>query len=258
VSNFKSCIYESRVFHKRVRPKQHRLAYRVFYMLLDLDELDPMHRRLKWFSVNSFNIFSFFDRDHGPGNNEPLRPWVERQLAKADIDLGGGRIRILCLPRILGYVFNPISVFFCYGADETLCAILYEVSNTFGQRHSYLAKISGDTRTPLKHSCEKRLYVSPFMEVTGHYHFTVKQPGEKLLVHIHQTDAEGALLDAWIKGARSPISDPALVNKLLRYPLLTVKVIGGIHWEALKLLTKGVGLKTRPSPPDRTVTIIQD
>jgi DUF1365 family protein len=258
MSIFRSSIYESRVFHKRLKPKQHRLAYRVFYMLLDLDELDQMHRRLRWFSVNSFNVFSFFDRDHGSGTNEPLRSWLDRQLAEAGINLNGGRAKILCLPRIFGYVFNPISVFFCYDADESLRAILYEVSNTFGQRHNYLAEISGDSAGALKHSCEKRLYVSPFMEVAGRYHFTVKPPGEKLTVHIHQTDAEGPILDAWIKGSRSSISDASLLNKLVRYPLLTLKVIAGIHWEALKLLIKGVDLKTRPNPPDHSITIIRD
>jgi DUF1365 family protein len=258
MSIFQSGIYQSRVFHKRVKPKQHRLAYRVFYMLLDLDELDTLHRRLRWFSVNSFNVFSFFDRDHGPGTNKPLRPWLERELEKAGVTLNGGRIRLLCLPRIFGYVFNPISVFFCHDQNDSLRAILYEVSNTFGQRHSYLVKISGSDLGALTHSCEKRLYVSPFMEVSGRYHFTVKKPGERLLVHIHQTDADGPILDAWIKGNRQVISDPALITTLIRYPLLTLKVIAGIHWEALKLLVKGIGLKSRPEPPDQPVTIIQD
>ena len=255
---FDSRIYESRIFHRRLKPKQHRLAYRVFYLLLDLDELDEMHRRLKWFSVNSFNIFSFFDRDHGSGANTPLRPWLENQLAAADVDLRGGRIKILCLPRIFGYVFNPISVFFCYDENESLRAILYEVNNTFGQRHSYLVKISKDASGLLRHSCDKRLYVSPFMEVSGKYHISVKRPGEKLFVHIHQTDADGPILDAWIKGTQQAISDRTLVECLVRYPLLTLKVIGGIHWEALKLLIKGIGLKNRPNPPEEPITIIRD
>lgn len=258
MSIFNSSIYESRIFHKRVKPKQHRLAYRVFYLLLDLDELDIMHRRSKWFSVNSFNVFSFFDRDHGPGTNEPLRPWLERQLAEAGAELHGGRIKILCLPRIFGYVFNPISVFFCYDQNEALRAILYEVSNTFAQRHSYLVKISDESAGALKHSCDKRFYVSPFMEVVGRYHFTVKRPDARLFIHIHQTDADGPVLDAWVKGTRMPVSDPALIKCLIRYPLLTLKVIGGIHWEALKLLAKGVGLKSRPNPPEQAVTIIHD
>jgi len=257
MSIFHSGIYESRIFHKRVKPKQHRLAYRVFYLLLDLDELDRLHRRSKWFSVNSFNVFSFFDRDHGPGTNDPLRPWVERQLAEVSVDLHGGHIKILCLPRIFGYVFNPINVFFCYDEQESLRAILYEVNNTFGERHSYLVKISDDSARVLKHSCDKRFYVSPFMEVSGRYHFTVKRPGDKLFIHIHQTDSDGPILDAWVKGAREPLSDAKLIKCLVRYPLLILKVIGGIHWEALKLLTKGVGLKNRPTPPDQAITVIR-
>jgi DUF1365 family protein len=257
MNTFKSALYESRVFHKRLKPKQHRMAYDLFFMLLDLDELDTLHRRSKWFSVNSFNVFSFFDRDYGPGENSPLRPWLESQLADAGVNLHGGRIKLLCLPRIFGYVFNPISVFFCYDQSESLCAILYEVSNTFGQRHSYLVKISEPSAGTLRHSCDKQLYVSPFMEVAGRYQFTVKPPGDKLFLHIHQTDADGPILDAWVKGSHSPLSDASLIKCLVRYPLLTFKVIGGIHWEALKLLMKGIGLKSRPAPPERAVTIIQ-
>ena len=242
-------------------------------MLLDLDELDYMHRKIKWFSVNSFNIFSFFDRDHGPGQDQPLRPWIETQLAAAGIKTGTGRIMALCLPRILGYAFNPLTVYFCYDEQQQLAGILYEVSNTFGERHSYLFKIGQseakggsqnkinsmqDGSTLHRHSCEKRLYVSPFMNVEGNYHFRVKSPANDLFLHIHQTDREGPILDAWVRGKRASIQTSSLLSNLLRFPLLTLKVISGIHWEALQLWLKGVGLKKRPAAPSHPVTIIHN
>lgn len=256
MSEYRSGIYRCRITHRRSRPRRHRLSYGAFYLLLDLDELERLDRRQKWFSVNRFNLLSHYDRDHGSGTNQPLRPWVESHLADAGIQLDGGRIEMLCLPRILGYVFNPLTVYYCYDATETIRAILYEVSNTFAQRHTYLFAIAdGDSRL-LRHDCGKRFYVSPFIEVEGRYHFRVRRPLERLYIHIHQTDADGPLLDAWVRGKRAPLSDRNLVANLIRYPLLTLKVIGGIHWEALKLWVKGTRLQPRPQPPERPVTPI--
>ena len=263
MSIFDPSIYHGRVFHKRLKPKQHRLQYGLFYLLLDLDELDKLHRKLRWFSANSFNLFSFYDRDHGPGTNEPLRPWVDQQLAGIGVDLHGGAVKILCLPRIFGYAFNPITVYYCHDKEGGLRAVLYEVSNTFGQRHSYLARIDdsdvdGGSNRLIQHGCDKRFYVSPFMEVAGRYQFSIRRPDYRLLIHIHQTDSTGPVLDAWVKGTQSTLSDRALLGTLTRYPLLTLKVIGGIHWEALQIWAKGIGLKKRPTPPAETVTVIPD
>jgi DUF1365 family protein len=253
-----SALYDTTIQHRRVRPRKHKLKYGAFYLLLDLDELDHMHRHLRWFSYNGFNIFSFYDRDHGPGSNEALRPWVEKNLADAGIDLEGGNIQVLCLPRILGYVFNPISVYYCYHTSGELMAVLYQVSNTFGQRHSYLVTVDEPADNGvMKHSCRKCFYVSPFIENSGHYDFSIKRPNKEVYLHIRQGDEDGPLLDAWINGTRRPITDMSLLSRLGRYPLLTLKVIGGIHWEALQLWLKGVGLVTRPEPPLEPVTIVQ-
>lgn len=256
MSMLTSCIYKMRIFHRRRRPKSHRLRYGAFYLLLDLDELDRMHRSLKWFSYNSFNVFSFHDRDHGPGTNEPLRPWLEHHLGKAGIDLQGGSIKALCLPRIFGYVFNPITVYYCYHLDGQLQAVLYEVSNTFGQRHSYLFSLDNNASLH-KHSCDKRFFVSPFMDVSGCYQFSMRQPAEELYLHIRQADDDGPTLDAWINGEKTHISDRTFLQCLVGYPLLTLKVIGGIHWEALKLWRKGIKVVDRPNPPVYPVSIIQ-
>jgi DUF1365 family protein len=257
MSMLTSCLYKTRIFHRRRRPKSHRLQYGAFYLLLDLDELDRMHRRLKWFSYNSFNIFSFHDRDHGPGTNESLRAWIEHYLQQAGTDLEGGNIQILCLPRIFGYVFNPISVYYCYHRDGQLKAVLYEVSNTFGQRHSYLARLNDEPGDLHQHGCDKRFFVSPFLKVAGRYEFSMRRPTDELYLHIRQIDEDGPMLDAWIRGEKAHISDRSLCMCLIHYPLLTLKVIGGIHWEALKLWSKGFRLVKRPSPPVDPVTIMQ-
>jgi len=253
---FRSGIYPCRIAHRRSRPRLHELSYGAFYLLIDLDELDTLHRRLKWFSVNSFNLFSHYDRDHGPGANRPLRPWIEARLADAGVALNGGRIEILCLPRILGYVFNPLSVYFCYDDEGAIRAILYEVNNTFEQRHTYVFAIEDDGRAVLRHECAKTFYVSPFIDVTGRYEFSVRRPGNRVSVHVRHADDDGPLLDAWVRGERTPLTDAGLVAIWLRYPLLTLKVILGIHWEALKLWLKGTGLKPRQQPPTGQVTTI--
>src|SRR5262245_25752722 len=124
--------------HRRIKPKPHKLRYRVFWALLDLDELPALSRRLRLFSFERFNLFGFYTADHGDGSDISLRDQAEKHLADAGIDLDGGAIKLLCMPRILGFVFNPISVYYCYRRDGGLAALIYEVHNTFGQRHSYL------------------------------------------------------------------------------------------------------------------------
>lgn len=251
-----SALYFGEVVHQRVKPRRHRLAYRVFAMLIDLDELDGLHDRLRLFSHNRFNLFSFYDRDHGRGRAEPLRPWLESHLQRAGVDIRDGAIRILCYPRILGYVFNPLTVYFCYGRDGTSAAILYEVNNTFGQRHTYLIPVTAPDRGVVRQACSKRFYVSPFNDIEGGYRFRVALPDEAIAVVINQHDDAGPLLHASFKGRRAALSDRALAAAFVRYPLMTVKVIAGIHWEALRLWRKGLGIVRRPPPPLEPVTVV--
>lgn len=256
MSTLDSAIYRVRIAHRRLRPKRHDLKYGAFYVLLDLDELDDLQRRLKFFSVNRFNIFSFCDRDHGPGEDAPLRPWIETNLRRAGVESDVDSIHVLCLPRIFGYAFNPLTVYFCYSRDESLAAILYEVSNTFGERHTYMFRVDESGRGLYQHDCEKRFYVSPFMNVEGRYHFRVKVPGDKLYLHIHQTDTAGPILDAWVRGKHHPFSDRNLLSSLARNPLLMLKVLAGIHWEAVKLWAKGIAVTERPPAPADAVTFV--
>lgn len=255
MTDLRSCLYLGHVYHARLRPKRHRLRYAVFYGLFDLDELPALSARCRLFSHNRFNVFSFRDRDHGPGVDAPLRPWIEGELARAGIAADGGRILALCLPRMLGYVFNPLTVYFCHDKADRLVAILYEVSNTFGERHCYLMPVAAPEARAVVQSAPKRFYVSPFLGNSGTYHFKVLRPGARMSLVIRECDDEGPLLTASFAGARRSMSDGTLAGVFVRYPLLTLKVVAGIHWEALKLFLKGVRLYPRPKPPRAAVTI---
>ncbi len=167
-------IPRHRVMHQRLRPRRHRLRYRIFSLLLDLDELDGLAARLWLFSHNRFNLFSFADRDHGNGSTEPLRAQIEHQLTAAGIAPDGGPIRLLTMPRVLGYVFNPLSVYFCYRRAGALAAIVYEVNNTFGERHNYLVPVSGESTGMIYQECVKQLFVSPFLDTEMNYSFRVR------------------------------------------------------------------------------------
>jgi DUF1365 family protein len=235
-----SGLYQGVVAHRRFRPVGHRLRYRIFQLLLDIDELPALSARLRLFGHNRAGLASFHDRDHLAGTAEPLRAQVERLLAEAGL-VGGGRIQVLCMPRILGHAFNPISVWWCHNPEGQLTGVLYEVNSTFGQRHTYVvpALVSGD--------CAKRLYVSPFFGMDMQYHFRLTPPGEALALFIRTTDQAGTLLTASFSGKRTPLTDGSLLRAVLGHPLLALKVVGAIHWEALKLWRKGLRMQPRPT-----------
>lgn len=249
-----SALYVGSVMHARLKPRPHRLTYRLFSLLLDLDDLDALDRRLHLFSRNRFNVFSFFDRDYADPEGGPLKEQIEHLLAQAGIKPDGGAVRLLTMPRIFGYAFNPLNVYFCHRRDGALHALLYEVNNTFGQRHSYLIPVDADETAPLRQSADKRFYVSPFMDMQLTYRFRVDPPHEQLRISILVSDADGLVLSAIHKATRHPLQDRALVRALMRDPLLTWKVIAGIHWEALRIWLKGVRLRPRPPAPDTPVS----
>jgi len=235
-----SSIYEGTVVHERVRPKRHHLRYDVFTMLLDLDELPELDRRSRLFGYNRTAVLSFYDEDHGPTTGGALRPWVEARLAEAGLESDGGAIRLLCYPRIFGYVFNPLSVYFCYRQDGALSAILYEVCNTYKERHTYIIPVDDPSRNVIKQRCGKALYVSPFIDMKAEYLFRIVPPADNVNIVIRQEDADGLLLAAAFQGARQPFTARSLTRNLIRFPFLTLKVIGAIHWEALRMWLKGI------------------
>ncbi len=235
-----SAIYEGVVVHERVRPKRHRFRYGVFTLLLDLDELPLIDKNSYLFGHNCWAPLAFFDRDHGPINGEPLRPWVERQLKNADLKPDGGPIRLLCYPRVFGYVFNPISVYFCYHKTGNLSAILYEVCNTFNERHTYVIPVEKSERPVIQQSCMKSHYVSPFIGIDAVYKFRIIPPGPGVNIVIRQEDKDGLVLAASFKGIRVPITTTTMTHALIKFPFLTLKVMVGIHWEALRLWLKKI------------------
>jgi DUF1365 family protein len=247
-----SCLYEAVVVHQRTRPVAHRLRYRISTLLLDLDELPALARRLRLFAHNRAGVVAFHERDHGGGGG--LRDWVEAQMRAAGMAPDGGPIRVLAMPRVLGHAFNPLSVFFCHRRDGTLAATLYEVNNTFGERHSYLIAV-GDDVSPLRQSCDKAFYVSPFLPMRMTYRFRVTPPGPKVSVGVFGHDADGLLIAATLAGRRRALTDAALLGGVLRTQLLGARVLAGIHWEAFKLWRKGLRIQHRPPPPPHPVTI---
>ncbi|MBB4040480.1 hypothetical protein GGR34_002133 [Microvirga flocculans] len=251
-----SALYVGSVVHRRLRPRKHDLRYRVFWLFLDIDTMQDTMRRSIVMSFNRFNLFSIREKDYGDRSGAPLRPQVEAAMREAGVTPDGGRIFLLTMPRVLGYGFNPLSIYFCYRRDETLAALLYEVSNTFGQRHSYVLPVETDDSV-VRQSIGKCFYVSPFMDMDLSYSFRVRRPEDKVAVSIRCDDGEGAVLTASLIGERRPLGDLALLSAFVTHPFLTLKVTGGIHWEALLLWMKGIGLRKRPPPPARPLTTAQ-
>lgn len=251
-----SAAYVGSVVHTRLRPIHHRLRYRMMMILFDLDELSLLAARLRFFSAERFNLFAFFGRDHLAGGEMPLRAQVDLHLARAGIAADGGAISLLCMPRVLGAVFNPLSVYFCHAANGDLRAVLYEVNNTFGQRHSYLIPVVDPHQRILRQTCAKELYVSPFMQMAMQYHFRLATPDRRATVAIETHDAEGPILSACFTGERHALSDSMMLRRLLRHPMMAAQVLGGIHWEAMKLWRKGMRLQPRPAPPENLVSIV--
>ena len=249
-----SALYHGTVTHRRLNPITHTLRYGIFMMWLDLDELSALARRLHLFSHERFNLFSFHDCDHGDGQKGGLRRWVERHLHEAGLPIEGGAIRVLCMPRVAGHVFNPISVFFCHRPDGSLAAMIYEVNNTFGERHSYLIPVEGDGAV-IRQVCEKRFYVSPFMPMEMRYRFRVMRPGARASLGITASEGTVPMIATGFAGARTALTDGALLRAFLRMPLLGAKVLAGIHWEALKLWVRGMKIQARPVAPVQPVTI---
>ncbi len=234
-----SSIYNGSVIHKRFKPKKHFFKYSVFSLLVDLSELEDLDKKIKFFSFNRFNLVSFYEKDHGLRDGSSLIEWVKKNLDENEIYSKNIKIKLLCYPRIFGYVFNPLSVFFIYDTEEKLISILYEVKNTFGEQHTYIFKVKDDANL-FQHNCSKKFHVSPFIEMNCSYFFRILKPGEKMSVIIDQYQMDEKILFASQDGKRVDFTSKELLKSYLKHPLMTFKIISAIHYEAFKLWTKGI------------------
>ena len=247
-----SGLYTGLVSHARLKPRKHKLAYRMFMLLVDLDELADIDR-LKTLSVGRFNLFGFDPQRFGDGSDRPLKAQIEATLEAAGLPTGGP-VRMLAMPQILGRAFNPLTVYFCYAPNRTLSAILYEVNNTFGERHSYL--IPAPNAALIKQGCAKGFYVSPFMDMNLTYAFRILRPEERVLVAVDTSDEDGLILSASFAGERRELTDGALMKAWLTHPWMSIGVIAAIHFEALKIWLKGEKVRVRTPIAGRTVTVV--
>ena len=249
-----SYIYNGEVIHKRFKPKVHYFKYKVFSLLIDLNELSTLNNLIPYFSYNRFNLISFYDKDHGYRDGSSLKQWVIKNLKGAGIKDQEINIKLLCYPRIFGYVFNPLSVFFVYDKSKSLIAILYEVKNTFGEQHTYVFQINS-YQNIIENNCIKKFFVSPFMDLKSEYFFKILIPGNKISIVIDQRDSEGKLLFASQDGKRCELTSKNLLFSYLKHPLMTFKIISAIHFEALRLWLKGIKLVKKKIKIKNNITI---
>lgn len=249
-----SSLYSGRVRHTRLRPLHHDFVYRVYYAMFDIDELEVLNRELRLFSLGRFNLFGFDVSDHGPTDGSSLRTWAEVMVRKAGVELEGGAIKLLAFPRVLDYVFNPISEWYCYGPNGDLRAVIHEVRNTFGDRHCYIVPTVTEG---LRHSFDKQMHVSPFNELDQIYTFTINDPEDRLTLAIELRDQEGIMFRAAMGLSRRRFSDHNLARLFFTHPLLTLKVIGGIHWQALRIWLKGATYHSPSTPSEVKYTVIE-
>jgi DUF1365 family protein len=244
-----AALYFGKVMHARLKPMGHRFTYRVMNLLIDLDRLDQANRLSKLFGVNRRALYSFHEKDFGARDGSSLRMFAQSLAAGQGIDLANGKVLLLCYPRLLGYAFNPLSVYFCWRANGELALIIYEVRNTFGEMHHYSLAVDENERSAalIRQQQDKLFRVSPFIGDAMRYHFRVSPPSDSVKIRILETDRGGPLLAATFNGKRHALTGRALVRASLLLPLVTFKIMGAIHWQALRLWLKGAKILPRPS-----------
>jgi len=241
-----AALYVGKVMHARLKPFRHRFSYRVMGLLIDLDRLDAANGQSRLFGVNRAALYSFHEVDHGPRDGSSLRAHAQAIAQQQGIDLAGGRVLSLCYPRLFGYAFNPLSVYFCHRAFGDLALIIYEVRNTFGEIHAYALPVRPEDagKAGIRQVQDKTFYVSPFIAMASRYHFRISPPSDYFRLRILQTDDNGPLLAATFAGSRRRLTSASLLRALVLLPLVSFKIIAAIHWQALRLWLKGA----RPMP----------
>lgn len=247
-------IYHGKVVHKRLRPKEHKLQYSVFSLSFDIDQLDSIAASSKLFSMNRFNLFSLSEKQHGHRDGTTISEFVWGEVNSAGLSDKVKRGVVYFYPRILGFAFNPLTVYFCLDENDQPLLMIYEVRNTFGENLTYVLPAGENHNGTFTHSIDKQFYVSPFNNVEGDYDFHVRRQADETTIGVALRTDDGPVLRTHFRGYRSKFSDRALLKAFFSYPLMTLKIVAGIHWEALKIWRKGLKLKDRPpAPPERIV-----
>jgi hypothetical protein len=242
------------IVHRRLRPREHALAYRVTVLIVDLDRVDVATARLRWFSHNRFNLVSLHDRDHLTGAASGLAAEARAMFADAGFPTDGHRILLVAYPRLLGYVFNPLSVFLLLSPDGAIAAVAYEVNNTFGERKCYVVAAGRAEAGVHAHGCAKELFVSPFTPSDGRYTFRLALDASRVLVAVLLRDHDGALLKTRFSASPQPMTDASLLRLAAGRPFMTLHVIAAIHWHAARLWLKGVRLQRRRRSPKFSIS----
>jgi DUF1365 family protein len=252
-----SRLYRGTVTHQRTRPVRNGFRYGLYYLYVDLAELDALDRDLKRFGHNHRALVSLHDADHGPRDGSPLRPWIDGVLASAGIDLEGGSVCLLTFPRVMGFRFYPVSFWYCFHADGSPRAVLAEVQNTYRDHHNYLLHNNGavfDWHT--RPEATKAFFVSPFIQLENvRYQFHFSAPTEKLAASIYDIVEGEGLLTAAISLRAEPLTDSALRSAVLRMGPMSARALLLIHWQAVKLLVKGLKLVDHTPPPDKETSL---
>ena len=251
-------LYRCRVMHRRPGPPRYRFNYRSFYLLLDIDAIDRACAASPLLSRNRFNVLSFYDAEHGAHDaSVSLRTWLEALLADYAIDLAGGRVQLLSMPRVFGYGFHPISVFYCEHADESLRAIVVEVHNTFGEHHFYVLHEHGAPMSwrAAQHKA-KAFHVSPFFDRSGGYRFHFAEPGARLGmgIRLFEDDGERPRITTTLTGERQALTTANILKAVCNVPFMTIKVVVAIHWQAFKLWLRGAVFHRKPEQKRENVS----
>ncbi len=255
MNNIKSNLFSNTVTHQRFFPFKYKFSYSLTSLYIYYHEIKSLDKNIKFFSYNKFNVFSFYEKDHGYRDNRSLNEFVTDVLSANSIKYTKLSFSILCFPRILGYVFNPLSVIYCFDGGK-LIAVLYEVKNTHNEQHTYcFANKYLQNRSLYQHQCKKIFYVSPFIKMNCYYKFSLKQPSKKLSLLIEQFDEQdNKILLASQIGKKINFLGATIIISFIKNPLMTFRVIFGIHYQAFKILLKGGKYYSRNKKPTDSIS----
>ncbi len=242
-------LYACDVMHRRHFPQSYRFDYKVFSFLIDIDAFKENNTN-PLLSLNRFNLYSIYTKDHGSRDGTDWRTWIDSVLDQHNLSNAKHQIKLLCFPRILGYAFNPLSMWYCFGEDEKLYAIICEVSNTFGEHHHYLLHNDNQPyKDKVKANKKKNFHVSPFIDMEAEYQFTIGVPDDDLMIVINEYQNKKLMLSATQHGKQQIIDTPLLLGLFVRLPLMTLKIMWMIHWQALKIWLRGGIYHKKPEAP---------